>query len=110
MAQTIIGRSFTVEGDIAGEDDLIVQGTVKGKISLSENLVIDESAVAEADIAAKSIDIAGQVSGDVEASERIALQSSARLIGDVRTPRLNMADGAVISGSIDMQPAEENVG
>ena len=109
MAQTIIGKNFSVEGDIVGEDDLIIQGSVKGKISLQENLVIEASALVEADISARSIDISGQVSGDVDASERIVLQPSARLTGDLRTPRLNMADGAVISGSIEMQ-TEEAVG
>lgn len=110
MAQTIIGSSFTIEGDIVGEDDLLLQGTVKGSISLRENLIIEQSGVAEADISARTIEIAGQVTGDVAAAERVELKPEARLLGDLRTPRLNMADGAVISGNIDMHPDDEAAG
>lgn len=106
MANTVIGSTFTIEGEILGEDELLLQGNVKGRIAVKEKLVIEQTSVVEADIAARSIDIAGQVVGDVEAAERVELKASARLLGDLRTPRLNMADGALISGSIEMSREE----
>ncbi|MDR0967140.1 MAG: polymer-forming cytoskeletal protein [Myxococcales bacterium] len=109
MANTVIGSTFTIEGEILGEDELLLQGNVKGRIAVKEKLVIEQTSVVEADVAAKSIDIAGQVMGDVEAAERVELKASARLLGDLRTPRLNMADGALISGNIEMS-REERVG
>ena len=109
MANTVIGKSFTIEGEILGEDDLLIQGNVKGKVVIQQSLVVEQTSVVEADVAAKAIDLAGQIVGDVEAAERVELKPSARLIGDLRTPRLNMADGALISGNIEMN-REESVG
>ena len=109
MANTVIGSSFTIEGEILSEDDLLLQGNVKGKIAVKESLVIEQTSVVEADVEARAIDIAGQVMGDVEAAERVELKATARLLGDLRTPRLNMADGALISGNIEMS-RDENVG
>ena len=35
MANTVIGSSIVIDGEISGDEDLVIQGTVKGKISLA---------------------------------------------------------------------------
>ncbi len=50
MANTIIGSSIVIDGEISGDEDLVIQGTVKGKISLKESLFVEGSGVVEADI------------------------------------------------------------
>jgi cytoskeletal protein CcmA (bactofilin family) len=105
-AKTVIGPSFVVDGEIAGTEDVLVQGTVKGRITLKEALVVDASGVLEADVDTATVEVAGQLTGNVTASERVELKAESRVSGDVRAPRILIADGAHFKGSIDMDVKE----
>lgn len=99
---TTIGQGITIEGEITADEEVVVQGTIRGKLSSQDAVVIDQGAVVEADIAASSVVIGGQVTGNVEAGDRVDLQGGARLIGDVKAARLTIADGASFKGNVDM--------
>jgi cytoskeletal protein CcmA (bactofilin family) len=102
MANTIIGSSIVIDGEISGEEDLLVQGTVKGKIILKESLIVESSGVIEADIQSASVAISGQVTGNIIAAEKFELLANGRMIGDIKAPRILIADGASFKGHVDM--------
>ena len=102
MANTTIGSSFVIEGEITSEDNIVVQGTVKGKMTTSQPVFVENSATLEADITAESIEISGSVTGNVSATTRVELKSDAKVVGDVQSPRILIADGALFKGNIDM--------
>ena len=102
MANTVIGSSIVIDGEISGEEDLVVQGTVKGKIALKESLIVEGSGVVEADIDTQNVEIAGRVTGNINASEKVELKTDCRVVGDIRSPRILIADGASFKGSVDM--------
>ena len=102
MANTIIGSSIVIDGEISGDEDLIVQGTVKGKINLKESLYVESSGVVEADIDIKNVEISGQVTGNIAASDKVELKSQCRMVGDIKAPRILIADGASFKGNVDM--------
>jgi cytoskeletal protein CcmA (bactofilin family) len=102
MANTIIGSSIVIDGEISGDEDLVIQGTVKGKIVLKENLIVEGSGVVEADIETANVTISGQVTGNILASERVELKADGRMVGDVKSPRILIADGATFKGNVDM--------
>jgi cytoskeletal protein CcmA (bactofilin family) len=102
MANTVIGSTIVIDGEITGDEDLVVQGTVKGRVSLRENIVVEESGVLEANIETSTITIHGTVTGDIQASERAELKSNCRVVGDIRAPRILIADGASFKGNVDM--------
>jgi cytoskeletal protein CcmA (bactofilin family) len=102
MANTIIGSSIVIDGEISGEEDLVIQGTVKGKIILKENLLVENSGVVEADIQTTNVTISGQVTGNIQASEKVELRADGRMVGDIKSPRILIADGATFKGNVDM--------
>ncbi|HEV8321056.1 MAG TPA: polymer-forming cytoskeletal protein [Myxococcota bacterium] len=102
-ANTIIGSSITIDGEITGEEDLVIQGTVKGKVSLKESLFVESSGTVEADIQVAAVEISGQVTGNVVASDKVELKSDGRMVGDIKAPRVLIADGAMFKGHIDME-------
>lgn len=102
MANTVIGSSIMIDGEISGDEDLVIQGTVKGKISLKESLIVEGSGVVEADIETQNVEIAGQVTGNIVASDRVELKSDCRVVGDIKAPRVLIADGASFKGNVDM--------
>ena len=102
MANTIIGSSIVIDGEITGEEDLVIQGTVKGKISLKESCYVEESGVVEADIETQNVDISGQVTGNITATDKVELKTQCRMVGDIKAPRILIADGASFKGNVDM--------
>jgi cytoskeletal protein CcmA (bactofilin family) len=102
MAGTVIGEGLTVEGDLAAEEEVVVNGAVRGKLTTTDAVSVGSTGVVEADITGSSLSVAGQVTGDVNASERVDLQAGGRLIGDVKASRLTIADGASFKGNVDM--------
>lgn len=102
MTNTTIGSSIVIDGEITGDDSLVVQGTVKGRIAIGDSLIVESGAVVEADIETTTLEIDGQVTGNISASDKVDLRASCRVIGDVKSPRILIADGASFKGNIDM--------
>jgi len=98
----MIGTSIVIDGEISGGEDLVILGTVKGKIALKESLFVESSGVIEADIDTANVEVSGQVTGNIVASEKVELKANCKVVGDIRSPRILIADGAVFKGSVDM--------
>jgi cytoskeletal protein CcmA (bactofilin family) len=102
MAGTLIGEELTIEGEITSEEEVVIQGTVRGSLTSTDIVQILAGAVVEADINATSLSVGGAVTGNVTVSDRVDLQAGGRLVGDVRSARLTIADGASFKGNVDM--------
>ena len=101
-ANTVIGSSIVIDGEISGDEDLIIEGTVKGKIALRQSLFVEGSGVIEADIETANVEVSGHVTGNISATEKVELKADCKVVGDIRSPRILIADGAVFKGSVDM--------
>lgn len=102
MANTFIGSTIVIDGEISGDEDLVIQGTVKGKIALKESLYVEASGVVEADIETQNVEVSGQVTGNVTATDKVELKAQCRMTGDIKAPRILIADGAIFKGNVDM--------
>jgi len=103
MAGTVIGEGLSIEGDLSSDEEVVVHGNVRGKLSSTDAVSIGAAGVVQADVTGSSISIAGQVTGDVTAAERVDIQAGGRLIGDVKASRFTIADGATFKGAVDME-------
>jgi cytoskeletal protein CcmA (bactofilin family) len=98
-----IGKSITIKGDLTGNEDIVIEGTVEGKVDFPNNqLTIGGNGTAKAELKAKTIVVIGKVSGNVQGTERVEIQATGVVEGDVSAPRLVVAEGAVLNGSIHM--------
>ena len=98
-----IGKSITIAGDLTGEEDLVIEGKVEGKVTLpNSQLTIGANGTIKAEVQAKSIVVIGRVAGNVRGTERVEIQATGIVEGDVVAPRLIVAEGAVLNGSIQM--------
>jgi cytoskeletal protein CcmA (bactofilin family) len=99
-----IGKSITIKGDVVGDEDLVIDGRIEGRIELKEShLTIGPNGDVKAEIEAKQVTIVGKVAGNVNATERVEIRESGRLAGDLTSPRLLIHEGAQINGSISMK-------
>jgi cytoskeletal protein CcmA (bactofilin family) len=97
-----IGKALRIEGRIVSQEHLTIDGQVEGTIEVGDHsLMIGAGAIVKADLMAKTITVSGAITGNVTASERVILQPSASVDGDIATPRLNMAEGAVVRGKVE---------
>lgn len=104
----IIGPSISIDGQLKGEEDLIIEGRIKGTVQLKKNtLTVGTQGTVDAEVYAHTIQVDGTVNGDLYASERISIRKSARIKGNIMAPRVSLEDGAKFRGSIDMDADSE---
>lgn len=99
----IIGPSIHIEGDLRGEEDLVIEGTVSGSIHLRDNgLTVGSNGKVRAEVHAKSIVVDGTLDGDLYGSERVAIRKSGQVRGNIVSPRVSLEDGGRFKGTIEM--------
>jgi len=101
----VIGASIHIDGDVRGEEDLLIEGEVGGTVQLKNNsLTIGPNGKVRADVYAHSIYVDGFVEGDLFGAERVHIRKSAQVKGNVTSPRVSVEDGAKFKGAIEMDP------
>ena len=101
--RAIIGRSITIRGDVTGDEDLMIQGRIEGSVQLGQHHVtVGPDGRVKANISGRSVTVEGEVVGDLHGDEQVALRPTARVEGDIVSPRVVLDDGASFRGSIDM--------
>ncbi len=104
----VIGSTIKVKGEVSGEENLIVEGTVEGSVSLKgHDLTIGQKGRVDADLSATTVKVEGQVTGDINGAEKVIITKSGRVLGNIVAPRVTLEDGAKFKGSIDMDPGVE---
>jgi cytoskeletal protein CcmA (bactofilin family) len=100
----IIGQSIQIKGELTGNEDITIDGSVEGRIELKENsLTIGSNGNIKADINAKMVTITGEVHGNVTAEEKVEIRETGKLRGNIVAPRIVIADGAFFKGSVEME-------
>ena len=100
---THIGRSTVIDGEFSSDEDLVIEGTVKGSVQIKEaTLTIGEPGRVEADIHGARVVVQGTLRGSITASVRIELGATARVDGNLSADQVVIVDGARFNGRIDM--------
>ncbi|MEO8276646.1 MAG: polymer-forming cytoskeletal protein [Thermoanaerobaculia bacterium] len=107
--RAVIGASLELQGDLSGNEDLLIEGRVQGRIQLAQHAVtVGAKGRLSATVHARVLTIEGEVDGNLVAEEVITLKKSARVRGDLVAPRVVIEDGARFKGTIDMDPAKSS--
>ena len=93
---------IVVDGTVSGSDPVVVEGTIKGRINVTNDLRIGTKARIEATVHAKNVTVEGKLTGDVSADERVELVASATVDGNIKAPKIVVAEGARFRGAVDM--------
>jgi cytoskeletal protein CcmA (bactofilin family) len=102
-----IGKSVLIKGQILSREDLYIDGEVDGSVEMQEHrLTVGPNGKVHAGIKVREIVVLGTVQGNVEASDKIDIRKDAKLVGDIKTARIVIEDGAYFKGSIDIVKPE----
>jgi cytoskeletal protein CcmA (bactofilin family) len=103
----VLGKSVMVKGQIFSREDLTIDGEVEGVVELQEHrLTVGPNGKVTASIKAREIVVLGTVHGNVETTDKIDIRKDAKLVGDIKTARIVIEDGAYFKGNIDIMRAE----
>jgi cytoskeletal protein CcmA (bactofilin family) len=98
-----IGPSITIKGEVTGDEDLLIQGRVEGSVELQlQSVTVGTDGRVKANITGRVVVVEGEVEGDLRAQDQVVLRSSARVTGDITSPRVVLEDGARFRGLVDM--------
>ncbi|MBK8268901.1 MAG: polymer-forming cytoskeletal protein [Planctomycetes bacterium] len=97
---TVIGADAKFKGEMSFEKGVRVEGAFDGQIKSKGSLHIAEGAQVTANVEAANVTIEGECKGNLTVSEKLQLMSTARMEGDMRTNRLEIADGAIFIGNV----------
>lgn len=104
----VLGPSITIQGTLAGDEDLLIEGRVDGEIAFKNHTVtVGKSGRIKADLHCKNIYVEGQVHGNLYGDDVVVVKTSAKVNGNAVAPRVSLEDGCHFHGSIDMQPKSQ---
>jgi cytoskeletal protein CcmA (bactofilin family) len=102
-ATAVIGKSVVVKGQIYAREDLMIDGEVEGSVEATDNrIVVGPNGKVTAGMKGREVIIQGTVKGNVDAAEKADIRKDAKLVGDIRTARIVIEDGAFFKGSVDI--------
>jgi cytoskeletal protein CcmA (bactofilin family) len=102
-----IGKAVKVVGQIFSKEDLFVDGDLEGTVEAMEHkLTIGPNGTVHAGVKAREVVVLGTIQGDVEATDKIEIRKDAKLVGNIKTARIIIEDGAYFKGSIDIVKPE----
>lgn len=98
-----LGSSFHVKGEISGTEDLQIDGTVEGQISLGgHRLTVGSSGQLTSDVNAREVVVYGMLNGNVHAGSRVEIKKNGGIVGNLTTAGIVIEDGAHFKGHIDI--------
>ena len=101
-----IGPGLSLKGELSGNEDVIIEGRVEGKVTLKgHSVIIEKSGRVEADIFASNIRVSGEVHGDLHGTAQVVLLETGHVEGDIHAKGITIETGAQFKGSVDMESA-----
>ena len=99
---SIIGEGSIFEGKFFIAGSLRIDGKFEGDIKTEDILEVGETGKVKTNIYAKNVHISGTLIGNINAKEEVRLNGSGRILGDITAPVLNLAEGVVLKGRVNI--------
>ncbi len=99
---TVIGEHTRFLGNLEGKGGLRIDGEMEGEIKIESHLVIGPQGRVRGGVFANTMTVAGRVEGDIFAKERVELLSSAHIKGNITSARIEMKEGAILQGKVEI--------
>lgn len=102
-----LGPSIAIQGNLAGKEDLWIEGRFEGEIRVpGHQVTIGREGSVQAEIRARLIVVEGKLSGNIVAEEQAVVRATGRVEGDIKAPKVALDEGCQFKGRIDMEPTE----
>jgi cytoskeletal protein CcmA (bactofilin family) len=99
---SIIGPGMEVIGECQTDGTIRIEGTVQGTVRAGKAVVVGRDGIVDGEVFTQDAVISGRVRGMLVAESRLELQATCRIDGDVRARRMQLEEGAILNGTIQM--------
>jgi cytoskeletal protein CcmA (bactofilin family) len=101
--KTVIGQHITIEGQIRGEEHLVIEGSMKGNVQMEKhNFTVGANGRVDGEVRAQNVSISGQLKGTINAVGKVEVTKQADFYGDIKAKSISVEDGAYFKGSIEL--------
>jgi cytoskeletal protein CcmA (bactofilin family) len=105
--ETLVGAESEVHGELAVKGTIRIDGLVDGNIN-ADWVIVGETGTVAGNIRARGAVVGGRVTGNIDAEKIVELKAKARFAGEIRTPSLTVAEGAVFEGQSRMRTENDD--
>ena len=102
---SIIGPGMKLVEDCETDGTIRIEGVVEGSVKAGKAVVVGKDGKVKGDIITQDAVISGTVVGTVSAESRLELQATARIDGEIRARRMQLEEGAILNGTVQMVAA-----
>jgi cytoskeletal protein CcmA (bactofilin family) len=99
---SIIAPSTKFKGTLSGADSLLIAGHFKGEIKCESLVRIDRQGRIQGTINSPYVIVEGEINGDIMSAEHVELRAGARVLGNINTEKIVMAEGCILQGEVQM--------
>ncbi|MGK4007638.1 polymer-forming cytoskeletal protein [Sorangium sp. So ce1036] len=100
VAQSTIGPTTAIRGNVQGDGDLEILGRVEGSVVMTGDVTIGEGALIQSDVRGRRVVVRGAVAGSIFGEEAVVLEPGARVVGDLGAPQIGIQPGALVRGNV----------
>ena len=104
---SVIGEGSIFKGKFYINGSLQIDGRFEGEIKTKDQVIIGELGKVKTDITAKKVIVGGTLIGNIEAEEEVFLLATGRVLGNIRTPKVNIEEGVVVKGEISISAGQK---
>lgn len=104
---TILGKETQFNGVLEFSRPLQINGNFEGEIKTTGVLLVGEGAVIKANITADTVVVGGDIYGNIIAYNKLEMLETGKVYGNIKTAKLQIADGVVFDGTCEMIDPQE---
>lgn len=103
-------KGTTVEGTITSENDIRVDGVIKGILICKAKVIIGPSGFIDGEVKCQNAMIEGKFTGKLSVADQLSVKETAEVLGDITTDKLIVQSGAIFNVTCNMKSNANNNG
>jgi len=104
-----MGKDTVFNGSLNYDGTVRIDGKFEGKVITEDTLIIGESGHLMAEIHAGTVICMGRVEGTIVASKKVEIHSTSKVLGNIKSPAIDIELGGILDGNCDMSGKETKV-
>ena len=106
---TLISAGTTLIGDVTSDNDLRIDGTIRGNVYSTSKIIIGSTGAVEGNIDGNQADVTGKVLGNITVKELLQLKGQCNVQGNIVAGKLQIEPTAIFNGQCQMGPVATNI-
>ncbi len=104
-----MGEDTVFNGTLNFEGSVRIDGKFEGKVITEDTLIIGEKGHLMAEITAGTVICMGRVEGTIIASKKVEIHSTSKVLGNIKSPAIDIELGGILDGNCDMTGNETKI-